>query len=316
MVRTLRNPYEVLGVDSTASLEEVKAAYRHLALKYHPDRNPGDRQAEERFKEISEAYATLRDPESRARFDRYGSSREAGYPDFSQVDWQTIFQEAGIHVNVASAPGGAPPHTGNALFDALFGMMTGMMRTSGLLPGEDRQVALGVGLEEARAGATRRLHVPGPSICATCKGTGRADGEACLTCGGRGFLRHGSDVEVEVPAMTKAETKLRLKGLGGPGNPPGDAFVNISVRLPEGASLQGNALHLTLPVTPWEAERGATRHVFGVPVKIPAGATESQRLRVSGGGLGGGDLVITLHLDWLRGGWRKLRENLGLLGGG
>jgi molecular chaperone DnaJ len=172
----------VLGVPQTASVDEIKAAYRRLALKYHPDRNPGDRSAEARFKEISEAYATLRDPEARARFDRFCSSRpEAARPDFSQVDWQTVFQEADIHINWQAGA----PRTGNAVFDALFGVVTGMMRGSGLLPGEDREVALELSLDEARLGALRRIRLPGPSVCAQCRGSGAS----CSRCGGRGVVR-------------------------------------------------------------------------------------------------------------------------------
>ena len=109
MTKTLRNPYEVLGLSATADAAEIKTAYRRLALQYHPDRNPGDKEAEERFKEISEAYATLRDPETRARFDRFGNTRpQASRPDFNTVDWQTIFQEADIKIDW-SQRGAAPP---------------------------------------------------------------------------------------------------------------------------------------------------------------------------------------------------------------
>ena len=133
MTKTLRNPYEVLGISPSADAAELKSAYRRLALRYHPDRNPGDKEAEERFKEISEAYATLRDPETRSRFDRFGSTRpQASRPDFNTVDWQTIFQEADIKIDWSQR--GASPRTGNAVFDALFGAMAGMMRTSGCCP--------------------------------------------------------------------------------------------------------------------------------------------------------------------------------------
>src|SRR5690554_2585712 len=91
------NPYEVLGVSRTATDEDIRSAYRRLAMQHHPDRNPGDAAAEERFKSVSEAYATLRDPDARARVDRYGSS--APRPDFNTVDWQTVFREADVQVD-------------------------------------------------------------------------------------------------------------------------------------------------------------------------------------------------------------------------
>ena len=170
----LADPYTVLGVPRSADAADIKAAYRKLALKYHPDRNPGDAAAEERFKEISEAYATLRDPEGRARFDRYGQTGSpSGRPDFNTVDWSTVFREADIKIDLG---GQGVPRTGNPMFDALFGVMTGMMRSSGLLPGEDREVMLAVSVAEARAGAQRRVRVPGPSVCATSRAARRSYG--------------------------------------------------------------------------------------------------------------------------------------------
>ena len=320
MTQTLRNPYDVLGVPKTADADEIRSAYRRLALQYHPDRNPGDGAAEERFKEISEAYATLRDPESRARYDRFGDASAgsafggAGRPDFSTVDWQTVFREADINVDwgARGAGSGEVPRTGNAVFDALFGVMTGMMRTSGLLPGEDRAVDLSVSVAEARAGTTRRVRVPGPSVCATCRGTGLEAGAPCPVCGGHGVLRGGSDVEVEVPKGVRDGVKLRLKGLGGPGGPPGDAFVTVTVRVPAGAELVGGELKVPVAVTPLEASRGASIPLndLGVTLDVPKGAVDGQTLRVEGGGLGGRDLVATLEVGVWRGLLRGLRGAL------
>ena len=314
MPQTLRNPYEVLGIPRTADADEIKSAYRKLALQYHPDRNPGDAEAENRFKEISEAYATLRDPASRARFDRFGSSRpEASRPDFSTVDWQTVFQEADIGVDWSR--GGGVPRTGNAVFDVLFGAMTGMMRTSGLLPGEDRTLLLEVNVREAREGTQRVVHVPGPSVCAKCGGRGVTDGgNVCPVCGGRAVLRSGSEVEVTVPPGVRDGVKLRLKGLGGPGRPPGDALVSVEVRLPPGVERVGRDLRATLPLTPGEAARGERLELLGVEVTVPPGAEDGQTVRVPGGGLGG-DLVVILEVGLWSGLGRRLRDTfLGMIG--
>ena len=324
MTRTLRNPYDVLGVASTADADEIRSAYRKLALRYHPDRNPGDAAAEERFKEISEAYATLRDPESRARYDRFGGNAYGGggfdggmqgRPDFSTVDWQTVFREADITIDWSARGaeyGGEVPRTGNAVFDALFGVMTGMMRNSGLLPGEDRAVALSVSVAEARAGVTRRVRVPGPSVCAQCRGTGLEAGAPCPVCGGRGVVRAGAFVEVEVPAGVRDGVKLRLKGLGGPGRPPGDAYATVTVRVPAGAELVGRDLKTPVAVTPLEASRGASIPLsdLGVTLEVPKGAVDGQTVRVAGGGLAGGDLIATLEVRVWRGLWRGVRRAL------
>ena len=293
------NPYQVLGVERNATQEEIKSAYRKLALKYHPDRNPGDKQAEERFKEVSEAYATLRDPESRARFDRYGNA--GGRPDFETVDWQTIFREADIKVDWDLHRG--MPKTGNAVFDMLFGAVTGMMRNSGLLPGEHREIAVDLSVGLARSGGSVRVRVPGPSVCPTCQGSGRSGGGACPACGGRGIQRGGSLIDVQVPQGMKPGTRLRLRGLGGPGTPPGDVFVTLEVNLPDGVARRGGDLLAELYLTAWELDRGVTSEVLGFPVRIPPGTRDGATLRFVSGGLGG-DLLLTVREDL----WRGLRR--------
>ena len=311
MANVLRNPYEVLGVERAATADEVKAAYRRLALQNHPDRNPGDKAAEERFKEISEAYATLRDPETRETFDRYGSrGANAGRPDFSTVDWQTVFQEADLNINWDAR--GGPPQTGNVMFDVLFGYMAGMMRSNGLLPGEDREVRLELSLETARTGGVRRVHIPGPSVCAECRGSGRIDsqtaGQTCPVCGGQGVLRGGANVDVSIPKGVRDGVKLRLKGLGGPGGPPGDALVSIQLKVPNNVRLAGHDLHVDLPLTPLEAMRGRTLDVLGLSVELEPGAKDGEQLRIPQGGLAGGDLVVTVSLDVWRGVWRNVQD--------
>lgn len=305
----LRNPYEVLGVERSASADEIKSAYRKLALKYHPDRNPGDREAEERFKELSEAYATLRDPASRERFDRYGATQpEASRPDFSTVDWQTVFREADINIDW-DARGGSMPRTGNLVFDMMFGALTGMMRNSGLLPGENRELSLEFPLEEARAGGTRRVRIPGPSVCPECRGGGvLTGGQTCPTCAAQGILRSGSNVDVSIPAGVRDGVKLRLKGLGGPGRPPGDVLVNVNLRVPSNVRLAGNDILVDVPVTPLEGSRGGTVMVLGVPIKLPIGAKDGEQLRVPQGGLNGGDMVVTVSLNVWKGLLRNLKD--------
>jgi molecular chaperone DnaJ len=297
----LNDPYETLGVERDAGAEDVKRAYRALAMRYHPDRNPGDAVAEERFKEVSEAYATLRDPESRRRYDAYGQVGRPGAgaaPDFSHVDWRVVFSEADVPMDWSRR--GGIPTTGNVMFDALFKGVATMFRQAGLLPGEDREVPVRIGVETARGGGPIRVRLPGPIRCSTCGGAGADAGGPCPVCGGGGVLRRGMDVDVTVPPKVREGTRLRLAGMGGPGQPPGDAYVAISLDLPAWVTLRGGDLLTEVFVTPFEAARGLVAHVLGVRVPIGAGATDGQRVRVAGGGVGG-DLVVTLRTDTWRG---------------
>lgn len=297
------NPYSVLGVPRTASADEVKSAYRKAAMQHHPDRNPGDRQAEERFKQVSEAYAVLRDPEARARLDRHGTA--AARPDFNNVDWQSVFREADVHVSWEQHQG--MPRTGNGVFDMLFGMVSGMMRRSGLLPGEHREFNSSIPLSLALTGGSTHVHIKGPSVCPECRGSGVHSNARCQRCNGAGVLRNGSVVELMIPEGVSHGRKLRLRGAGGPGNPPGDAIVTLDIQLPANTRLDGNDIHTDVFVAPFEADRGLHTDILGSTVRIPAGTENGGTVRLAGSGLGDGDLIITVRHDMLRGLWRSVR---------
>mgnify|MGYP002621216110 FL=1 len=297
------NPYEVLGVSRTATDEDIRSAYRRLAMQHHPDRNPADAAAEERFKSVSEAYATLRDPDARARVDRYGSS--APRPDFNTVDWQTVFREADVQVDWDRHQG--MPRTGSGVFDVLFGMMTGMMRRSGLLPGEHREVSIQIPLSLARSGGTTHVHVRGPSVCPECFGSGVSSAERCGRCTGSGVLRAGSVVEVSIRPGVRQGSRLRLRGVGGPGRPPGDVLVSVAIQLPANTTISGGDIHTDVFVAPFEAQRGVSANVLGTTVRIPQGTKDSSQIRVPGAGLGG-DMVVLIRHDLVRGVWRGIRD--------
>jgi len=308
-VPAVRDPYQVLGVPRDASDDDLKKAYRKLALKYHPDRNPGDKAAEERFKEISEAYATLKDPQKRAWVDRGGGrSPQAGpQPDFSTVDWQTVFNDADVNVNL----GPDMPKTGSAVFDALFGVMTNVLRAQGALPGETRRSQASVNLKTAREGGTTTAQVPGPSVCPNCRGRRlEDDGQPCRTCGGRGLKRRGSRVEVRIPAGVRNGTQLRLKGLGGPGNPPGDAYVEVQIELPDSVERVGNELRTTVHLLPSEARQGADLHVHGVPVTVPTGTQDGDVIVVPQGGIAHADMRVTVQVGVWSGLFRWARDKI------
>ena len=165
-----RDYYEVLGVPRDATEAEMKKAYRKLAMQYHPDRNPGDPEAESRFKEANEAYAVLSDVEKRARYDRYGT--------------------------VSPGPGGGADVGFGTLFEDLFeGFFSGGGRGRGrsrAVRGEDLQYELKITLEEAAGGVETKVQIPRPEPCETCGGHGIEAGsrrETCSTCGGRGEVR-------------------------------------------------------------------------------------------------------------------------------
>ena len=303
----MRDPYTILGVSRDADAEAVKRAYRAAALRDHPDRNPGDPAAEERFKSASEAYATLRDPEARRRYDAYaatgGPPGGVPRPDFGTVDWRAIFREADVPIDWARAGGVAT--TGNVVFDVLFQGVARAFRHAGLVRGEDRDVALRLDFAEARQGGARRVHVPGPVVCTGCGGGARATGAVCATCGGEGVLRAGTEVDVRVPAGVRPGQKLRLQGLGGPGRPPGDAFVVLDVVVPLGARLDGRDVRTDVFVSPAEARSGAVVRVLGHEIRIAAGARDGQPVVVAGGGLGGGALRATVRIDP----WRALARD-------
>src|SRR5690606_16440699 len=219
------------------------------------------------------------------------------------------------------------------MFDALFGMVAGMLRGSGLLPGETREVVLDLTLGEAVSGAMKRVRLPGPSVCAVCQGTGRAVAEGavaapagpfsantydgtCPACNGRGVRRNAAAVEVQVPAGAKSNTKLRLRGLGGPGSPPGDLMVDVEVRLPATAQVRGRDVHDELPLLPWQASGGATVDYEGVQVEVPPGTADGSTLVVRGAGLGGGDLRLADDVDLAGGAHRAARGWLRKLASG
>lgn len=287
----MTNPYEVLGVARDAELDVIKKAYRKKALENHPDRNPNDPAAEARFKEASEAYAILRDPEQRARFDRYGAagtqqgfptSPAGGYPggyvrpDFNNANWEDIFREAGVNVQWKSGS----VRTGNIAFDALFSVMNQAMRNSGILPGEDYTVTLAISLQDAKQGVRRRVRAVGG----------------------------GNDLEVNIPAGIQPDQKLRLKGQGGIGNPRGDLYIEPQISVPSGYRLEENGtVHADIFLTPNEAREGVSLQLLGTTVPLPKGIVNGQQYTVAAGGLGA-DLHLNFKVNMLRGLWRKTKE--------
>jgi len=248
-----RDYYEVLGVPRNASEEEIKKAYRRLALKYHPDRNPGDKEAEERFKEAAEAYEVLRDREKRELYDRYGHAglEGSGFRGFS--GFEDIFS-----------------HFGD-IFEEFFGLRTGRSRGPQPRQGTSLRYDINITLEEAYSGVEKEIKFRRLGQCIECGGTGLEKGhspEVCYTCGGRGnvvktqgFFRISTTcptckgegyiithpclkcsgygkirverkLNIKIPPGVDTGSQLRIRGEGEPGEnggPPGDLFVVINV---------------------------------------------------------------------------------------
>jgi molecular chaperone DnaJ len=325
--------YETLGVPKGASADEIKKAYRKLARKYHPDANPGDTAAEERFKQINEANDVLSDPEKRKQYDTFGQSFRPG-----------------------QGPGGfsAQDFSGVEGFDLgdLFG---GLFARGGRGPeqrplrGADVEVAVRISFDDALRGATVKVPVakanscsnchgsgaaPGtsPTICPTCKGRGvtsesqgffslshpcRTCGGAgtvietpCGVCGGTGRVRSTKTYQVRIPAGVKDGTRIKVKGKGEAaprGGEPGDLYVVTQVDESTLFTRRGDDLIVDVPVTFAEASMGAevelpTPDGTRVKVKVPAGSTDGKTLRVKGRGSprlnggGSGDLLVRIRI--------------------
>jgi len=288
--------YEVLGVAKGATAKEIKGAYRKLARKYHPDVNPGDKTAEEKFKEVSAAYEVLSDPEKRKKYDAFGSgfdmsSPGGGYGGPGGGEGAFTFSRGGR--------GGRPENfefdIGN-LFGDLFG--AGGAR-SAQRTGENLQFEIEVTLEEAFSGGERRFTITAPDACPTCHGTGAEPGakmeacpqckgsgrgthwggfsfgnepcdrchgsgqvptQECHTCRGAGHVERPRAVTVTIPKGVDTGTKLRVAGQGNPGvggAPAGDLFLTVKMKPHRLFERKGDSLYVDLPVTFPEAALGA-----------------------------------------------------------
>ncbi|MFE2875938.1 DnaJ C-terminal domain-containing protein [Streptomyces roseus] len=279
-----RDFYEVLGVPRTADRDEIQRAYRALARRYHPDVNK-DPQAEERFKEVNEAFSVLSDPDQRARYDRFGE-------DFRKVpdDWEERVAAGagsgsgwsgggGSRVRYSTAGFGGEGVDVEDLFGSLFG---GAGRTR--VPGADQEAELPLTVEEAYRGGRRTVTLAGPA----------------------GQRRY----QVDVPPGTTDGQRIRLAGEGGRGSgddaPAGDLYLRVRIQPHPEFRLEGRNVHVRLPVTPWEAALGATvpvRTPSGATAKVtvPAGSSSGRRLRLRGEGMPGprgvnGDLYAELRI--------------------
>jgi curved DNA-binding protein len=319
MAAKTKDYYEVLGIKRDASQDQIKQAYRKLARKFHPDLNPGDKSAEEKFKELQEAYDVLSDPENRKLYDQYGDNWRAvksgaGAPPPGWEGAQRSTRGAGpgaggfdfgdFDFSDFRSAGGAG---GFDIFEEMFGGSgRGRGRRSGR--GRDVEAELELSIEEAHRGGRRTLEMQMAEACPTCGGAGLKDGKTCETCRGSGQVLKPKTIEVNIPPGVRDGSTIRLAGQGGTGSngsEPGDLYLHIRLRPHPVFTVKGDDLEVELPITPWEAVLGArvaAPTIDGkVELTIPPGAKSGQRLRLRGQGLnkrqgGRGDEYVRLKI--------------------
>jgi DnaJ-class molecular chaperone len=300
--------YEVLGVSRTATADDIKKAYRKLARKYHPDVNPGDNTAEEKFKDIGEAYAVLSDPEKRQRYDQLGENWKTGADFTPPPGWEGGRVEYGDFGDLFGAGRGSGGFSD--FFETLFGGRRGRRAGAGFaMRGQDVEASIELSLEEAHHGGTRTITLHTTVVCSTCNGSGVQENKPCPTCRGAGMVMRPKTLDVSIPAGVRHGSVIRLAGQGEPGTgtaPAGDLLLHVRLRPHPLFHVLGEGdVEIDLPVTPWEAALGARVRVptieGAVDMTVPAGAQGGQRLRLRGQGLhrrgsGRGDQYVRLQL--------------------
>jgi len=248
--------YSTLGVNRSASEKEIKQAFRRLARKYHPDVNPGDKTAEDKFKQISEAYEVLSDKDKRQKYDRFGdkwqyadqfsgAGRGGGYQNF---DFGDIFGGGSRTYTHSSGSG----EGFDSLLDELLHGGGGASYTRRPRPrrGRDIESPVEVTLEEAFSGTSRLLSLQDEAICGTCHGSGRIQNALCSVCQGRGTVSHTKRIEVKIPAGVKTGSRVRIAGKGGEGygGARGNLYLLVSVKPHSTFERQGDNLLVVVDV--------------------------------------------------------------------
>ncbi len=316
-----RDYYKILGVDRNATTEEIKAAYRKLARKYHPDVNPGDKEAEKKFKEINEAYQVLSDPEKRKKYDALGADFERGVSE-EELRRRYAWHQAGR----ASARGFSD------FFESFFGFGPGGFDFSPFEAFTERRqrperapdthAEIEITLKEAIQGSTRRIDVESQDECGACGGSGMVveeerrgrlrvlhEARTCPSCGGAGVISSRRTLEVSIPAGVTDGTRIRLKGQGGRGVTPelnGDLYLTVRIKPDKVFTVSGRDVRCQLPVWDYEAVLGAEviapTPVGKISLKIPPNSQSGTVLRIKGRGIPGrgkepsGDLLYELKV--------------------
>ena len=306
--------YNILGVKRNASEKEIKSAFRKLARKHHPDVNPDDKQAEAKFKEISEAYEVLADPEKRKKYDQFGADWEryqqttgspAGF-DFSKYS-QGFEGFEGFGPGVRFTVGGMGAEEGefSDFFEMLFGRSGTRGRGGGggyytggrtrTVPriGQDYEHEVEVTLEEALTGTQRRLSVQVPEVCPQCGGHGLTGNRVCPACDGAGTVQRAREIEVKIPPGVHTGSRVRIAGQGGPGSGGGgrgDLYLRVRVLPSNRFERKGDDLYTTVTVPLYKAVLGGEVEVptpkgTRLALKIPPGTQNGRTIRLAGQGM-------------------------------
>jgi molecular chaperone DnaJ len=338
--------YETLGVQRGADDKELKAAFRKLAMQFHPDRNPGDTACEHKFKEINEAYETLKDPQKRAAYDRFGHA---------------AFENGGMGAGHGFAAGGFAD-----IFEDIFGDMMGGRRRSGgsgRERGADLRYNMEITLEEAYTGKTAQIHVPASVSCSECSGSGARPGtspttcpmcsgsgrvratqgffsiertcpqchgrgqtikDPCPKCAGQGRVTEERSLSVNIPAGIEDGTRIRLANEGEAGlrgGPSGDLYIFLAVKPHEFFQRDGADLYCKVPISMTAAALGGSFEVATLDgtqtrVKVPEGTQHGRQFRLKGKGMpvmrqpAVGDLYIQVAVETPQNLTKRQRELL------
>jgi molecular chaperone DnaJ len=283
--------YQLLGVARDATPEEIKKAYRKLARKYHPDVNPGNADAEGRFKQIQEAYAVLGDADKRKHYDHFGSadSGAAGFDPFGGAG-RPRWSRGGVKVDFGDLGGTGGFEDLGDIFGSIFGGGA-RRRAPGPAKGEDLLIQIEVSFSEAMQGASVTLPVQRKVRCHRCGGSGVEGKARCSGCRGSGTVVTTERLKVKIPEGIDDGRKIRVAGKGAEGvrgGPVGDLFVRVSVREHPFFKREGDDIKTTVPITFPEAYRGAEVVVGTIhgPVraKVPAGTNSGRTFRLRGKG--------------------------------
>jgi DnaJ-class molecular chaperone len=311
MAVEFKDYYRILGVDRNADEKTIKSAYRKLARKHHPDVAKG-KDSGERFREVTEAYEVLSDPEKRRRYDtlgpdwqRYAEPPTGGQPGGTRVEYGDLGDFSEFFRTIFGDLGGSGTgRRAGAGFRRDADDWPGGFRAGGYRSaGQDVQASVTITLEEAYSGTRKAFEFEVEEPCPGCHGAGHLAGKPCATCHGRGWQRGRREVDVRIPAGVRTGQKVRVSGEGSGG---GDLYLVVTVSPHREFDRRGDDIHLAVPITAPEAALGVTLEIptlrGKVSMKIPAGTSSGRTFRLPGYGMpklkggGHGNQLVTARI--------------------